>query len=114
MKKIGVGNGTLSHHLHMLEKMDLIKSRREGMRYRAFYLTNMKFPKTGRFRFTELQTSIINAINKNDGISQKEIVDSLKQKKQTINYNIKLLQRNGIISLEKKGRNTYCHLNVEV
>ena len=113
MSNIGVGNGTLSHHLHMLEKMEMIKSRREGMRYRAFYTTGLKFPEKDKYRFTELQSAILKAIKKKDGISQHEIVTILGEKKQTVNYNIKMLQRNDIIHLEKKGRNTYCHLNNE-
>ena len=44
MQKLGLKNGTLSYHLHMLEKMEMIKSRLEGIRYRAFYPTGMKFP----------------------------------------------------------------------
>jgi DNA-binding transcriptional ArsR family regulator len=40
---IDVKNGTLSYHLSVLEKTELVKSRREGLRYRAFYPTGMKF-----------------------------------------------------------------------
>ena len=113
MNSIGVGNGTLSHHLHMLEKMEMIKSRREGLRYRAFYVTGMKFPEADKYRFTELQSKILKAIKENEGMTQKELVSFLGRKKQTINYNIKTLERSGIIKLERKGRKTYCYLNKE-
>lgn len=109
MDKIGVGNGTLSHHLYMLEKMDMIKSRREGLRYRAFYTTGVKFPEKDKWRLTELQSEIMKIIKENEGISQKDVRTILGETQQTINYNIKMLQRSGLIELEKKGRITYCY-----
>ena len=113
MNKIGVGNGTLSHHLHMLEKMEMIKSRREGIRYRAFYTTGTEFPKEDKYRFTELQSDILHTIKNKEGISQKNLINIIGKKKQTVNYNVKTLERNGIITLKKEGRNTYCFLNKE-
>jgi predicted transcriptional regulator len=109
MDNIGVGNGTLSHHLHMLEKMEMIKSRREGLRYRAFYITGAKFPEKEKYRLTELQNSILDLIKNKEGITQKEIASTLNQKQQTISYNIKMMQRSGIIDLKKEGRKTYCY-----
>jgi predicted transcriptional regulator len=110
MKQIGVGNGTLSHHLHMLEKMDMIKSRREGVRYRAFYVTGMQFPQSSRYRLTELQAEIIKIVTDHEGISQKEIRKLIRKNKTTVNYNIKTLERNGVLRLEKIGRNSYCYI----
>jgi len=106
---IDVKNGTLSYHLSVLEKTELIKSRREGLRYRAFYPTGMKFPKVERFRLTELQINILDVINKNNGIDQKEIANKLDKKPQTINYNIKVLDQAGLIEVRKQGRKTGCY-----
>ena len=106
IRELDVKNGTLSYHLHMLEKTGMIKSRKEGLRYRAFYPTGIKFPKAERYRLTELQTNIIKLIKENEGISQKEIARALDIKHQTINYNIKVLQQTGLIRLRKKGRKT--------
>ena len=106
---IDVKNGTLSYHLSVLEKTELIKSRREGVRYRAFYPTNMKFPKKERFRLTEFQISIIDVIKENPGITQKQIAKKLGKKPQTINYNIKVLEQANLIDVLKKGRKTTCY-----
>jgi len=110
IKNLGIGNGTLSHHLYMLEKMNMIKSRREGIRYRAFYTTNINYPEEQKFRYTNLQSEIIKLIKENNGITEKEIISKLGEKQQTISYNIKMLQRNNIIRLEKKGRETCCYM----
>jgi DNA-binding MarR family transcriptional regulator len=108
LRKVGVKNGTLSYHLGVLEKTELIQSRREGLKYRAFYPTGMNFPKAERFRLTDLQIQIIGSIRSRPGMSQKEIAQSLGQKPQTINYNIKVLGQAGLISVVKAGRKTTC------
>ena len=107
---IDVKNGTLSYHLSVLEKTELVKSRREGLRYRAFYPTGMKFPKEQRFRLTEFQISILNIIKENAGTTQKEIALKLGKKPQTINYNIKVLAQADLIDVIKKGRKTVCYI----
>ena len=108
LRKIGVKNGTLSYHLGILEKTELIQSRREGLKYRAFYPTGMNFPKAERFRLTDLQIQIIGSIRNQPGLTQLEIARSLNRKPQTINYNIKVLDQAGLISVMKTGRKTTC------
>ena len=109
LRQIGVKNGTLSYHLGVLEKTELIKSRREGLKYRAFYPSGMIFPKEERFRLTDLQIKIIASITNHPGMTQKEIARLLSQKPQTVNYNIKVLDQAGLIDVEKKGRKTICY-----
>jgi len=106
---MGIKNGTLSYHLSVLEKTELIKSRREGLKYRAFYPTGMKFPQNERFRLTDLQIRILNIIKENEGINQKEIAKKLDKKPQTINYNIKVLEQADLIEVVKRGRKTICY-----
>ena len=108
LRQVGVKNGTLSYHLGVLEKTELIQSRREGLKYRAFYPTGMNFPKSERFRLTELQIEIIRFIRSQPGLTQKEIARVLDRKPQTINYNIKVLDQAGLISVVKTGRKTTC------
>jgi len=108
-REIGIKNGTLSYHLNVLEKTEMIKSRREGLRYRAFYPTGMKFPEKERYRLTELQIKIMDTIKENKGITQKEIAKKLGKKPQTINYNIKMLQQAKLIDVIKKGKKTLCY-----
>lgn len=110
MKKLNVKNGTLSHHLYMLEKTGMIKSRREGLKYRAFYITGVEFPEKEKYRLTDLQIRILEKTKDNEGITQKELASLLGLKKQTINYNIKVLKQAGKINLKKKGRITRCYL----
>ena len=108
LREVGVKNGTLSYHLGVLEKTELIQSRREGLKYRVFYPTGMNFPKSERFRLTDLQIQIIGSIRNQPGMTQKEIARLLGRKPQTINYNVKVLDQAGLISVVKNGRKTMC------
>jgi DNA-binding MarR family transcriptional regulator len=108
LRKVGVKNGTLSYHLGVLEKTELIQSRREGLKYRVFYPTGMNFPKSERFRLTDFQIQVIDTLKRKPGLTQKELARFLGQKPQTINYNIKVLDQAGLITVEKKGRKTTC------
>ena len=89
--------------------MKWLKSRMEGLRYRVFYPSSMKFPKEERYRLTDSQVKIIDIIQQHDGIMQKDIAKKLQKKPQTINYNIKVLQDAGLIKIRKRGRRTTCH-----
>jgi predicted transcriptional regulator len=114
IQDLEIKNGSLSYHLHIMEKSNIIKSRIEGYRYRAFYPTDMKFPDIERNRLTELQLNIMDIIRKNKGINQKEISKRLNEKHQTISYNIKILYQAGLIDVNKKGRKTSCYINKDV
>ncbi len=108
MRRLNLKNGTLSYHLYTLEKMEMIKSRVESFRYRAFYPTGARFPEEEKLRLTEIQSRIIKIIREKPGITQREIADKIGRKPQTINYNIKVLEKNGLIKIIKRGRKTIC------
>lgn len=113
MRELDIKNGTLSYHLYILEKTGIIKSRKEHLRYRAFYTTDIKFPEEERYRLTDLQIKILNLIQSNKGTSQKHIAKTLNEKHQTISYNIKVLEHAGLIYVNKTGRKTQCYIKKE-
>lgn len=110
MRELDIKNGTLSYHLYILEKTGIIKSRKEGVRYRVFYPTDMKFPEEEGYRLTELQIKIMDLIRKNPGANQKKLCKILDEKHQTISYNIKVLQQAGLIEVQKEGRKRKCFI----
>ena len=110
MKTLNVKNGVLSYHLGVLEKTGLIKSRNEGLQYKAFYPKDVKFPEEEKFRLTELQIEITNIIKENPGVSQREIASKLGLRQQKINYNVRTLEKAKKLRIMKKGRKSYCYL----
>ena len=109
-KKLDIKNGVLAYHLKILEKSGLIKSERKG-RYRLFTVTGITFPKSGGYMLSELQISILDLIEKNKGISQKEIDSYLNKSQQKISYNLKMLESAKKIVSIKKGRKKHYYLH---
>jgi DNA-binding MarR family transcriptional regulator len=107
--ELGLRNGTLTHHLHMLEIQGFINSKREGIR-KLFYPVGMKIPEDGGIRFSALQSKIIDTIKDNPGISQTKIAKKLDLPVSVVNYNVKVLGNIGVITITKKGRTTYCYI----
>ena len=103
-RDLGLPNGVLSHHLHMLEKLELVKSQRVGIQYLIFRPYGIRVPEEKVIPLTKLQKSIMEIVKENEGITQKEIADRLGKKQQTISYNLRELERRGKISTEKRGR----------
>jgi DNA-binding MarR family transcriptional regulator len=94
--------------LKILENSGFIKSRREGVRYRLFYPTELEFPEIRRFILSELQITLLKIIESHDGITQKEIVDMLGESQQKISYNLKKLEKaREISSIKRKGEKHY-------
>jgi predicted transcriptional regulator len=121
-KILKLGNGTLAYHLSVLEKEDFIYSKRENLK-KLFYPTELpvkfmeideKFPKGEEhvegIKLSNLQEKIIEVIRSNPGITQTEIANKISIPKQTVNYNIKSLERNEIIEIVKEEKATRCYV----
>ncbi|NIP36194.1 MAG: winged helix-turn-helix transcriptional regulator [Thermoplasmata archaeon] len=113
-----IGNGTLAHHLSVLEREGFIKSRRKGIN-KLFYPARLgakhrelegRFP-TGEevgegIRLSELQEDIIDLVSGNPGITQSEIVTRLDVPKQTVSYNVGNLSSYGLLTVLREGNTT--------
>ena len=101
-QKLGVTNGTLSHHLRTLELQGYIKSHRDGT-YKRFYPTGMKIPRKKGIQLSDLQMGMVDAIRQTPGISQKDIalIEGISQ--QSVSYNLAILERMGILDSTRDG-----------
>lgn len=102
-----VNNGTLAHHLRTLEMQGFVKSRRDGM-FRRFYAVDVKVPDDG-IRLSDLQARILGMIAL-DGATQAEIADKLKISQQAVSYNLRMMGREGMILVERTGREHRYHV----
>jgi DNA-binding MarR family transcriptional regulator len=101
--ELKVTNGTLSHHLRTLEVQGFIKSRRIGMHTR-FYPIDMKIPQEKGIKLSDLQIKIIELIKGNRALTQSDIAEKLNVSQQCVSYNLRLMNREGIIGIERSGR----------
>jgi predicted transcriptional regulator len=113
-RELDLNNGSLTYHLHTLEREALIKSQNIS-RYKLFYPTGVKIPKNMEQQISAIRNRIRDIIQENPGITQKEISLMLNDKSQrTISYHVKSMTRAGIIRVEKVGRENKCFINDEV
>ena len=112
-KTIGLNNGTVTHHLNRLEKMEFIKSKIIG-RHKHFYPVNMKIPEED-IKLNQTQQIIIRKIEEKPGISQIALASSCGISKQLVNYHIRVLSSTEppFIKLKKIGRNVKCYIFLE-
>jgi DNA-binding transcriptional ArsR family regulator len=101
-RKIGVGNGTLTHHLSMLEKQNYIKADRDGL-YKRFYPRDYHIDEDA-VELTTLQRDIFFLAKTEPGISQKDLSDRLSVSERVMSYHIHLLQEARLIRVERTGR----------
>ncbi|MEW5759271.1 MAG: winged helix-turn-helix transcriptional regulator [Candidatus Thermoplasmatota archaeon] len=87
-KELNLKNGTLVYHLAFLEKMDIIKSCRDGF-YRRYYSFDDKITNG---RLTEIQEEIIKALKENPRALQKDIALKLGISRRVVSYHMKKLR----------------------
>ncbi|UCG68333.1 MAG: winged helix-turn-helix transcriptional regulator [Thermoplasmata archaeon] len=107
-KKLKLKNGSLSYHLQVLEREGFIKSKNNGI-YKHFFPAEIKLPPK-IIRMTDVQKIILKKIRENPGISQNKIAESMGGSSSTVNYNINILAKKGIVDLKRVGKKTECYV----
>ena len=110
MNELNLQMGTLTHHLNMLEQQQYIKSLQDGM-YRRFYPYGVQ--PDSKLILTEIQTKILDEVQRNPGSSQVNIARNLGVARKVINYHIKILADAGFIYIETNGRESACYFKGE-
>tara|TARA_B100001146_G_scaffold147392_1_gene129546 strand:- start:61 stop:510 length:450 start_codon:yes stop_codon:yes gene_type:complete len=106
-EKLGLHNGTLAHHLNILETNQMIASHRSG-RQRLFFPygssnnTNIR----NSLITNPTQKNIIQIVKEKPGITQSMISQQLGMSRQKINYHVNSLSNNSILKVERQGRIT--------
>jgi len=98
--KLDFRNGTLAHHLNVLERERVIKSVRYG-KYRRFFPVGMTVSR--KAYPTEVEQEILDVVRRKPGINQKSIAKKVDKSKSTVNYHIDKLREYNIIRTEKNG-----------
>jgi predicted transcriptional regulator len=101
-------NGVLAYHLKVLEREEYIVSEREGI-YKRFYPKHMKIPRKER-QLSRVQVDIISALRTHPGTSQNGLARMLGESKQVIGYHIRVLEKAGIVLVEREAQATRCFL----
>ena len=79
-----------------------MKSQRDG-KLKRFYPVDMTIPRKKGVRLSDLQVKMLRRIDKNPSITQGQLAGLLGVSRQTVNHNIKLMERAGVLESERDG-----------
>ena len=104
-QRFALHNGTLAHHMSVLEDNQIVESRKLGRQRLYFPAEKVKYGDLKEKMVTNIiQHQIIDFIKTNSGCTQSIIAQHLNYSRQKINYHVNILCRNGLIRIEKVGR----------
>ena len=108
-KELGLNNGVLSYHLQTLSRVELVKSKRSGIR-KMFFITGTPLPSEISAKLNYMETSIRSLVSENPGITHREIREKFPDKsRRTISHYVKKLSRKDYIYLVKEGKYSRCY-----
>ncbi len=107
--KFSLHNGTLAHHINILENHDIITSHRSG-RQRLFFPmgVNQEISRVSLVT-NETQLNIMDIVKETPGITQAMISKQLNMSRQKVNYHVNTLVDKAFLKIEKQGRITRLH-----
>ncbi|MGA1819684.1 MAG: helix-turn-helix domain-containing protein [Thermoplasmatota archaeon] len=96
-----VNNGTLTYHLHRLEREDLITYRNLG-KYKMFYADGVRI-RGCEVVISPMDKEIIELISERPGITTAQVISMLKgeRSQRTISRHLKQLERKGFLEVER-------------
>ncbi|RLF68915.1 MAG: hypothetical protein DRN57_02530 [Thermoplasmata archaeon] len=98
-RAVGLEVGTLSHHMNILEKEQLIVSEQDGNN-RCFWVAGVKRD-TGKIRLSRIQENILKEIQKEPGITQVQIARRVGVSRKVVFYHVKFLTNAQMVMEEK-------------
>lgn len=107
-KGLGLNNGTLTHHIQILQHNGLVHSKRNGM-FRHYYQIEVPLPKV-IFRLNKAQKDIIEMVRLNPGISQSKLSEGIGITVSTVNYHLQHLSDADLVKIKKAGTKTKCYI----
>lgn len=104
--KFNLHNGTLAHHINILENHEIITSHRSG-RQRLFFPMgiNQEISRVSLVT-NETQLNIMDIVKETPGITQAMISKQLNMSRQKVNYHVNSLVDKAFLKIEKQGRIT--------
>ena len=106
-ERFDLHNGTLAHHINILENHNMITSHRSGRQRLFFPFGNSNRLETRAALITnKTQKEIVDIVKQNPGITQSMISQHLAVSRQKINYHVNSLASKAYLKIEKQGRIT--------
>lgn len=105
-RQLTVPNGTLTHHLRVLERAELIRVRRQFLRVQFFPTGRPLPPAAGA---AGVQERVLALVRADPGLRTTEVSKRLGLSKQLASYHLLELARRGEVRIDRAGRTARCY-----
>jgi predicted transcriptional regulator len=102
LRETALNRGALLHHVHQLERHEIVQSRREGTN-RRFYPTGERLPIV--VPLTAAQQRVLSLLAERGPLTQGEVAAALGVSQQGASFHLKTLQRLGHVEAQAMERN---------
>ncbi len=99
-RNLHLNNGTLTHHLNVLERDRLIRSKNQGTR-KLFFAANARVPEDGG-GMHEVQQQILRHLEESGGLSVSDVAGVIGISRQLAIYHLRDMSRNGLVRIERR------------
>jgi DNA-binding transcriptional ArsR family regulator len=100
-RDLGLATGVALHHLRVVERAGLVRSRREG-RYRAYYPRGERLPPEPAEPLNATAEGILALARADREVVFAELPARLGVTKSTVSYNVRLLRERGLVALVER------------
>jgi predicted transcriptional regulator len=93
-----IGNGNLAYHLSVLERLELVRSVKDG-RTRRFFCQGVSIESAGIQCLGRTEARVFDELNRRGPSSNSDLARELGMSRQRTHYNLKLLRGRGLIDV---------------
>ncbi len=97
---LGMGNGTLAYHLSVLQKLELVRSEKDG-RERRYYLCGVTYDVRQDMWLGKTEAKVLEELVSNGPMSTSKVAERLQISRQRAHYNMRLLLKRGLAVHER-------------
>ena len=99
-RNLQLNNGTLTHHLNVLERDGLIRSKNVGTR-KLFFAAGARIPEDGG-GMHEVQQQILRHLRETGGLAVNDVAGVIGISRQLAIYHLRDLSRQGLVRIERR------------
>jgi predicted transcriptional regulator len=97
---LGMGNGTLAYHLSVLQKLELVRSVKDG-RERRYFLCGVNLQNKPDMWLGKTEAKVLEELLTNGPMSASNVASRLDISRQRVHYNMRLLLKRGLAVHER-------------
>lgn len=97
---LGMGNGTLAYHLSVLQRLELVRSEKDG-RERRYYVCGVNHRVRPELWLGKTEAKVLDVLVADGPMPASKVAQRLQMSRQRVHYNMRLLLKQGLAVHER-------------